>query len=70
MSNIPMCCYLEGGHSNGARCERSAQWTIVFGETPDDYTEACSAHVGELLTDAPEHRIYPLSQMDAQEATT
>jgi hypothetical protein len=47
-----MCCKLG--------CEASAQWRIYDGEKPDDYTEACTAHVGDLLSDAPEHRIYPI----------
>lgn len=45
------CCKID--------CGAKAEWTIVHGEKPDDYTESCTAHVGELLTNAPEHRIYP-----------
>lgn len=41
-------------------CEEKAEWNIVWGNSPDDYTHACTKHVGELLTEASEHRIYPL----------
>lgn len=41
-------------------CNRAAGWRLVYGPTCDDYTESCTAHVGELLTDAAEHRIYPM----------
>jgi len=39
-------------------CRKKAEWTIIHGLSPDDYTEACTDHVGDLLTDAKEHRIY------------
>jgi hypothetical protein len=42
-------------------CEKKAEWQIWHGNSPDDYTESCNEHIGDLLTDAPEHRIYPLS---------
>lgn len=48
----PTCC-----HTN---CDEDAQWQIFDGPTPDDYTESCTAHVGELLSDAAEHRVYPI----------
>jgi hypothetical protein len=50
------CCFLP--------CESYAEWTIVTGPSPDDVTESCTAHVGELLTDAAEHRVYPLEEHD------
>lgn len=46
-----MCCNIG--------CEHKAEWVIFDGPRPDDYVEACTAHVGELLSDASEHRIYP-----------
>lgn len=45
-----MCCQLH--------CNKPAEWIIYDGDKVDDYTESCTAHVGELLSDAPEHRIY------------
>lgn len=50
--NERICCFPD--------CEKLAEWVIVHGQAPDDYTESCSVHVGELLTDAPEHKIYPI----------
>ncbi len=53
MNNIqPKCCKLD--------CDANAEWLIVNGVTPDSYTESCTAHVGELLSDASEHKIYPI----------
>lgn len=48
----PKCCKLE--------CGADAKWQIVTGASPDDYTESCTAHVGDLLTDAPAHSVYRL----------
>jgi hypothetical protein len=49
----PYCCHIP--------CSGAAQWEIwhVSGD-PYDSTHACTEHVGELLTDAPEHRVYPI----------
>lgn len=46
-----MCCQLE--------CTQTAEWVIYDGDGIEDYTEACTTHVGELLSDALEHRVYP-----------
>lgn len=43
-------------------CGLQARWLIEYGDTPDDFTDSCTLHIGELLTDKPEHRIYPLSK--------
>ncbi len=68
------CCYIEQGKaillSDGwsiedVPCVSPAEWEIVHGPTVDDYTHACTAHVGALLTDAPEHRIYPIAKESA-----
>ncbi len=42
-----VCCQLT--------CKKPAEWEIY---TKDDNTVACTEHVGELLTDAKEHRIF------------
>lgn len=55
------CCYI--GEA-GDDCSKPAEWTIVHGPMPDDYTEACTRHVGDVLTDSDEHRIYPLKDVD------
>jgi len=50
---VARCCHIH--------CEKIAEWIIVHGSSPDDYTESCTEHVGILLTDAIEHRIYQIS---------
>ena len=45
-------------------CEREAEWQIEnrpYG--PDDFTCGCTAHVGELLCDAIEHRVVRLTDL-------
>jgi hypothetical protein len=37
-----------------------AEWIIVSGPTDSDVTYACTDHVGTLLNDADEQRIYPI----------
>ena len=56
-----LCCHL--------KCRGQAEWLIVFGSGPLDYTEACTRHVGELLCDAKEQRIYPLEVRKTPEVT-
>ncbi len=46
----------------GIGCQKDAEWEIWHGNGPDDNTVACTEHVGEMLTDAPEHRIYPVEK--------
>lgn len=45
-------------------CASPAAWIIWYGPLPYDYTEACTAHVGEMLTDAAEHKVYPVERSD------
>lgn len=57
------CCYI--GEHVGLQCGNEAIWRICnhpYG--PDDYTDSCTRHVGEMLTDAPEHRIFPLEGLN------
>ena len=51
-------------------CELLAEWVIVYGLSPDDYTEACTAHDGQLLTDAKEHRIYHIGDAKGERDAT
>ena len=44
------CCQID--------CEKDAEWEIYADGVAD--TAACTEHVGELLTDASEHRIFRL----------
>jgi len=43
-----LCCQID--------CNETAEWEIYADAVPD--TLACTKHVGELLTDAIEHRIF------------
>ena len=43
-----ICCQID--------CKKDAEWEIYAESVPD--TVACTEHVGELLTDAQEHRIF------------
>lgn len=52
MKLIRHCCFIG--------CDKLAEWEIVYGNTLDDYTDACTEHVGALLTDAPSHTVYPI----------
>lgn len=61
-NQISHCCYV--GSKSGASCGNQAEWRIVSGNGPDDYTESCTRHVGEMLTDAPEHRVYSLDGLN------
>lgn len=38
-----LCCELA--------CELPAEWVLTDGPAPDDYTLACTGHVGALLKD-------------------
>lgn len=66
---MSLCCFIEqnrlillsdGWAIEDVPCARLAEWTIYDGPRPDDYTEACTEHVGYLLSDADELRVYPL----------
>lgn len=46
----------------GVGCGKNAEWEIWSGNSPDDSTDSCTEHVGEMLTDAPEHKIYPINE--------
>lgn len=42
------CCFIPDQESM-KRCPEDAVWEIRDGPTPDDFTHACSQHVGEML---------------------
>jgi hypothetical protein len=47
------CCWID--------CPKDATWRAWEGPSQEDYTEACDDHLGVLLSDAPEHRVFPIS---------
>lgn len=47
-------------HANPLHCQKAAEWHIQeHGASYDDYTYACTDHVGYLLSDAPSFTITP-----------
>lgn len=57
-SDTAHCCHIG--------CDKEAEWVIVSGPAPDDYTEACTDHVGDLLCDAPEQKVYPIAPKEPE----
>lgn len=53
------CCFID---EPGTPCASAAEWWIGADPMlhPDDYTEACTAHVGALLGDASPYRIHQI----------
>jgi hypothetical protein len=53
----PFCCFLT--------CDRDAEWQIEVDNQPihpsECDTQACSLHVGLLLWDNGQHRVYPIA---------
>lgn len=47
----PPCCYLHGDDV-AFPCKNDAEWIIIYGWSPDDYTYACNEHVNELTPDS------------------
>ncbi len=39
-------------------CKKKAKWEINYGRTTDDYTHACTKHVGELLHEDRDNTVY------------
>lgn len=47
------CCFIP--------CDAGADYEIIDGRTPDDYTHACVEHVGHLLRDDRESTVIRIS---------
>jgi len=62
----PKCCYIidqdNPNPENRVSCPRAAEWEIHFAHDAMRPTEACTEHVGVLLSDDSEHRIYPIAE--------
>ena len=58
MDNI-RCCYIA---DNGLECLNSAQYRIISGTSPDDYTETCSDHLELMLDDSPRFEIIRIEE--------
>lgn len=51
------CCHMEG--DTGPRCDAPAEFMLVDGPAPDDYTHACEAHVGPMCQGDREVTVIP-----------
>ena len=40
-----LCCYIS---PSGKKCKKEAEFTVIYGNAPNDATESCSCHIGEL----------------------
>lgn len=49
------CLHVRDG---GGKCDRDADFEVWFGNDVDDYTYSCKEHLGDMLTDEDEHRIW------------
>jgi hypothetical protein len=52
MDKILTCCQID--------CVKEAEYEIVWGDKPDEFTHSCSEHLSEMLTDARLHTIVKL----------
>ncbi len=61
----PICCFIDD-EANMAK-EHAAEFTLWAGDgmRPDDYTEVCAKHIGDLITDAYIHHIHPIEVVGA-----
>ena len=39
------CCFI---NRDGKECDREAEFEVIYGNAPNDATESCSYHIGEL----------------------
>ena len=61
----PKCCFIPDQTKLDVGCENDAEWTIYHnaaGCPETQATEACTDHVGHLLTDAPSHTVVPVEE--------
>lgn len=56
------CCYLQSQASDPITpCGKDAEWELHGSSSPNEPVDACTAHVGDLLDDSPETRVYPIT---------
>jgi len=70
---VRWCCFIEDqvtaamalSHAEirALSCPNPAEWLLIDGPLPDDYTHACTQHVGLLLSDAEVTKVYPMSHV-------
>ncbi len=42
------------------QCGDKAEWTIYYGDAPDDYVPSCSKHIGDMVKDGVVNYLYPI----------
>lgn len=45
-------------------CDHAPEWEIHYGNNPCVFSLACTKHVGKMLSDNHEHRIYHYKEED------
>lgn len=60
-AKVPHCCFLLDQEKR-TPCPNRAEWTILQGPDfhQDMFTLACTTHVGPILSDAYEHRVFAI----------
>jgi hypothetical protein len=58
------CCYLQDGKADGTPCGADAEWELYGSNEPREPVDTCTKHIGDLLDDSQETRIFriPSSQ--------
>lgn len=55
------CCFLQERSSDPLTpCGAPAEWELYGSNEPREPVDACTVHVGALLDDSPETRVYPI----------
>ena len=54
------CCYLQDGKAEGSPCGELAEWELFGSNEPREPIDACTKHVGDLIDDSLETRVYPI----------
>jgi hypothetical protein len=60
MSTKRKCCYLQDGKAEGTPCDADAEWELFGSSQPWESIDACTVHIGALLDDSPETRVFPI----------
>ena len=55
------CCFLQAQPSDPLTpCDADAEWELFGSTEPREPIDACTKHVGDLLDDSLETRVYPI----------
>lgn len=66
--DLPWCCYIpeaEQGQASPPGCPAVAEWNIhADSDPPDLITQACSWHLGALMSDKGHHSVWPVDKKE------